>query len=198
MKKIVTIIAATLMSGCSFMVKTPIVANYDNFGKISGNSTKNDIALLLGSPQGEGVHIYDGTLKELQFYYGFAGRFTLSSAQFDSGTAFITYDSNRPVDLTYFTSKATGPEISLTKSLSIKTLAGKLKLGESRIDDVYKVLGNPDYEGKRVKLKNNINHKIAFWDASQLETKGAIKEKWILVGYDAVGITQDLVWVSSY
>jgi hypothetical protein len=197
MKNLVLIVVLIFMSGCSFMVKTPIVANYENFEKISDYPKKNEISLLLGTPQGEGIHIYNGTSKELLFYYGFAGKFTLSTAQYDSGTAFISYDSERPVDFTYFTSKASGPEISFTKNLSIEALSGALKLGESRIENIYNVLGQPDYLGKRINYENDINNKVAFWDSSKIETKGAIKEKWILIGYDKFGITQDLVWVSS-
>ncbi|GEM_PF-1570161 len=197
MKTLLVILLAVFLSGCSFMVKTPTVANYGNLPQIDNNTTKNDIAILLGTPQGEGIHIYDGAPHEMQFYYGFAGKLTFNTAQYDSGTAFITYGSNRPLDIIYFTSKATGAEISFTKNLSIKTLANNIKLGESNIEAAISVFGQPDYVGKRINFKKNINHKIAYWDASRLETKGAINEKWIMIGYDNSGITQDLIWVSS-
>jgi len=179
------------------MVKTPIVANYSNLSKIDSTTTKNNVDVLLGTPQGKGTHIYGGIQHELQFYYGFAGKFTTSTVQYDSGTAFITYGGNHLTELIYFTSKASGPEISFTKNLSIKKLADTIKLGESSIDAVFASLGQPDYVGKRINYQKDIYNRIAFWDATQIETKGAMKEKWILVGYDDSGVVQDLIWVSS-
>lgn len=197
MKQIVVVLMISVLAGCSFMVKTPTVANYSNLSRIDSGTTKNDAAVLLGAPQGKGTHIYDGNQHELQFYYGFAGKFTLSTAQYDSGTAFITYGGDHPVELIYFTSKASGPEISFTKTLSVKNLVDSIRLGESTIDAVFASLGQPDYVGKRINYLKNKNNIIAFWDASQIESKGAIKEKWILAGYDESGVVQDLIWVSS-
>jgi len=197
MKQLLIVLMISALSGCSFMIKTPTVANYENLSRIDGSTTKNDVAVLLGAQQGKGIHVYDGNKHELHYYHGFAGKFTSSTALYDSGTAFITYGSDHPVELIYFTSKASGPEISFSKNLSIKKLADTIKLGESKVDAVFSSLGQPDYVGRRINYKKNIDHKIAFWDSSKIETKGAIKEKWILVGYDESGIVQDLIWVSS-
>jgi hypothetical protein len=197
MKFIAIIITSLLLISCSVMVRTPTIADYDNLNKIDENTSKDDVLILLGTPQGKGVHIYDGTQKELDFYYGFSGTMTATTAQNDSGTAFITYESDRVVDLNYFTSDASGPPRILNKQISIQALANILTLGGTSIRSVYEVLGPPDYEGKRIRFESDKNHKTAVWDASKLGSGGAIKEKWVLIGYDSNEVAQDLLWVSS-
>lgn len=197
-KKLLLLLCVVCLSGCSFMIKTPEVANYDNFSQIGGGSTRNDVALLLGTPQSQGLHqIYDKQY-DAQFYYGFAGKFTLSTAKYDSGTAYITYDNDEPIDLIYFVSKSTGKEISLKKDLSIKELASNLVLGKTNIQYVFDTIGSADYTGKRKNYIKNITNTVAFWDSSKSETNGTLKEKWLLIGYDSSGTVQDVMWVSSY
>lgn len=198
MKKIALIAAlATFISGCSFNVKTPHVANYSNLDKITATTTQNDVAILLGAPQSVGTYHHRGAAKALQFYYGFAGTFTLSSARMDSGTAFISYADSKPSDVIYFRSKATGPEITFSKPLSIKEIASSVALGLSRVDDVFQALGHPEYEGSRIDFTANVKHRLAFWDASEVQQAGAIKEKWLLIGYDDQRVVQDIIWASS-
>lgn len=78
-----------LTGGCSFNVKTPVVADYQKLNTVQLTSTRNDIELMLGTPQGSGLHIAYDNSYPLSFYYGFAGVFTLSTAKYDSGTAFV-------------------------------------------------------------------------------------------------------------
>lgn len=186
-----------LTGGCSFNVKTPVVADYQKLNTVQLTSTRNDIELMLGTPQGSGLHIAYDNSYPLSFYYGFAGVFTLSTAKCDSGTAFMSYDGDRPVHILYFTSKASGPEIILNKDLPIKKLVGQLVLGQTNVQAVYDALGPPDYAGKRIDKRTGAVHNVAFYDASQPQNDGAINEKWILIGYDDHQITQDLIWVSS-
>lgn len=185
------------LTGCSLMVKTPVVANYNNLDLIDKNTTKNDVAVLLGTPQGVGMYGHKDSLNELQFYYGFAGKFSMSGANYDSGFSFITYKDEKPVDLIYFTSKMSGHEIQFKKEISIKQFADSLQLGKSTFDELTSVMGQPDYIGRRVNFPANIYNTVGYWDASQMESKGAIKEKWLLVGYDENKVIQDLIWVSS-
>jgi len=197
MNRALLIAVILVMAGCTFNVKTPIVANYDNLDLIEKNTSRNDIAVFLGTPQGIGVYGQKDALNELQFYYGFAGKFTLSGADYDSGTAFISYKENAPIDIIYFNSKITGKEIPRNNNLNIKAIADSLQLGKSSIDDLIKVLGNSAYNGRRINVPSNIFHSIAYWDASTLQPNGAIKEKWLLVGYDKNRIVQDFIWISS-
>ena len=139
----------------------------------------------------------DSFEKELDFFFGFAGEFTMSSVDYESGTAFVSYDNEKLAELIYFNSKATGKPYPTNLDLSIKTVANALWLGNSKIDDLIKLIGTPLYNGRRVNFSANINHTVAYWDASQLQPNGAIKEKWLLVGYDQKRVIQDFIWVTS-
>jgi hypothetical protein len=185
-------------TGCSFMAKTPIVADYQKLNLINQMSTKNDVEKMLGTPQGVGVHIVNGHTYDLTFYYGLAGRFSLfGSANIDTGTAFISYQANNLADLLYFTSMATGPKISFDIDFPIKKLSEKLILGKSNISVVCEIMGQPQYKGRWIDKSNKVAHSVFFWDASQIQNNSAIKEKWLLIGFDNQEIVQDLNWVSS-
>jgi len=196
---LILIYIITSVSACSFHVKTPIVADYHSLNQFTPTScSRNDILVALGEPQGKGIHRLDNKTYDLSFYYGLAGKFTLSTAQCDSGTVFVSYEKEKPVNLLYFTSEISGPKISFKKNLSIKELADKLVIGKSDLEKVFDVLGVPDYKGKRINKCIGLTLNIAYYDSSKLQNEGAVKEKWILVGYDDNHIIQDLVWVSSY
>ena len=188
---------ALLIGGCSFNVKTPIVADYQKLNDVQITSTRNDIELMLGTPQSTGLYINQNISYPLSFYYGLAGTMTVSAMQCDSGTAFISYDGENLANILYFTSKASDPEIIFNKDLPIKKLVGELELGQSNIQKIYAKLGPPDYTGKRIDKRTGTVHSIAYYDSSQPQDNGVMKEKWILVGYDDQQIVQDLVWVSS-
>lgn len=196
---ILAVIAILLtVSACTFNIKTPIVADYQKLDTLSINSmARNDLEIALGSPQGKGIHYVHGNSYDLTFYFGFAGIATLSSVNYDSGTAFITYENEKPLNILYFNSKISGSGIPVGKDLATGNLLKELKVGQSRVEDVYAKLGNPHYTGKRIDNYNGIVHKVAFYDVSVLANDGAVKEKWILIGYDENNIVQDLIWVSS-
>lgn len=196
-KYLVGLVILLLSTGCSFMVKTPVVADYQKLNQINQISTRNDIEIMMGIPQSVGVHIVNGHTYDLIFYFGLSGRLTISSANMDSGTAFISYQAENPVNILYFTSKSTDPKITFNKEFPIKTLSEKLILGQSNISVVYEVMGQPQYKGRRIDKNSEVVHNIAFWDASQVQNNGAIKEKWLLIGFDNQDIIQDLIWVSS-
>lgn len=196
MKNFAALVLVALLSGCSFMIKTPVVADYSNLDKISSITTKNDVAILLGTPQSRGTHIIKDKANDLDFYFGFAGTFTMSSAKYNFGTAFVSYKNEKPDNLIYFTAKP-DKEIQLSQNLSIKLVADKIILGKSKIDSVFQVLGPAQYTGRRVGFENGIDHSIAYWDASELQPEGSIKEKWLLIGYGNDRTVQDLIWVSS-
>ena len=180
------------------MVRTPIVADYQKLNSINQSSTRNEIELMLGSPQGTGLHMVDGQVYDLSFYYGLSGKFTFSSAQFDSGTSFITYQSGELKGILYFTSKSTDPEISFSIELPIKPFLEKLVIGQSNINLAYEILGQPQYKGRRIDKDKGILHNLAFWGTSQPQNNASMKEKWILLGVDNQNIIQDIIWVSSY
>lgn len=196
MKKFILIILL-LITGCTFNVKTPVVANYGNLDLIQKNSKKNDVLVLLGGPQGNGVYGKLGSLNELDFYHGIAGRFSMSSANMDSGTAFISYKGDSILDFFYFNSKITGNEIKFEKPINIKLVADSIQIGSSSFSDLTKTIGEPDFVGRRINAGANIIHNIALWDASKVATDGVLKEKFLFVGYDSSNIVQDLIWVSS-
>lgn len=192
-KYLVGLVILLLSTGCSFMVKTPVVADYQKLNQINQISTRNDIEIMMGIPQSVGVHIVNGHTYDLIFYFGLSGRLTISSANMDSGTAFISYQAENPVNILYFTSKSTDPKITFNKEFPIKTLSEKLILGQSNISVVYEVMGQPQYKGRRIDKNSEVVHNIAFWDASQVQNNGAIKEKWLLIGFDNQDIIQDLI-----
>jgi hypothetical protein len=196
MKKIILLLFLFL-NGCAFNVKTPVVANYGNLDLIQKHSKKNDVLVLLGGPQGNGVYGKSGSLNELDFYHGLAGRFSTSSANMDSGTAFISYKGDSILDLFYFGSKITGSEIKFEKPINIKLISDSVQIGSSSYSDLIKAVGEPDYIGKRINSATNINHSVAFWDASIVAADGVLREKFLFVGYDNNNIVQDLIWVSS-
>lgn len=199
MKKWLAVLVILFFStGCSFMVKTPIVADYQKLNQLNQMSTRNDVEVMLGTPQGIGVHVVNSHAYDLVFYSGLAGKFSLfGSANVDSGTAFISYQGKDLVDLLYFTSLSTGPEISFEMDFPITKLSDKLILGKSNINVVYEIMGQPPYKGRWIDNTNKISHNTVFWDASEAQKDGAIKEKWLLIGFDNQGIVQDLTWVSS-
>lgn len=180
------------------MVKTPTVANYSNLDKINKDTSKNDVALLLGSPQGLGVYGPVQSPNELDFYFGLAGEFTLSGeVDVDSGLAFISYKQNKPEDLIYFRSKSTGTPKARNKNITIKQVVDSIQLGKSNLGEVTKSIGQPEYTGRRANFSSGISNTVAYWDSSEVQPNGAIKEKWLLVGYDKNSIVQDVIWVSS-
>lgn len=139
----------------------------------------------------------DGDRHSLSFYYGFAGIFTSTSTRCDSGTVFLTHDKDNPVHILYFASKASDPERALGKDLPIKKLAEQVVMGQTNVQKVFEIIGPADQRGKRIDTRTGITHNIAFYDASHWQNDSAISEKWMLVGYDDLGVVQDLLWVSS-
>jgi len=99
--------------------------------------------------------------------------------------------------LIYFKSKVSDKEIALRKDLNIKLVADMLQSGDPGFDALTAAIGLPDYTGRRVNFPGNIHHTVGYWEASRSESNGAIKEKWLLVGYDENKTIQDLVWASS-
>lgn len=197
MRVILIIGVLALVSACSGFVKTPVVADYSNLDLIGSDTKKNDISILLGSPQGIGLYGPRDALNELQFYFGLAGKISSSGADADSGTAFISFNKEQPVDVLYYKSKMTGREIKYAKGLDIAKLANFLRIGSSSIDDLVKEAGVPSFEGRRLNFLDKIEHKIYVWDASQAQQNGSIIEKSLLVGFDNNRIIQDVSWMSS-
>jgi hypothetical protein len=198
MKILPLLISLFLIVGCSFNVKTQNVANYSNLDRIEKNTTKNDVALLLGSPQGKGIYGPIQAPNELDFYFGFAGLFSMGGEiDIDSGIAFITYKENKAEDLIYFRSNFTGNPKVRNKNIRTKQVIDSIQLGKSTVDDIIKVIGQPEYKGRRANFSSDIVNKVAYWDSSEINPNGAIKEKWLLVGYDKNSIVQDVIWVSS-
>lgn len=186
------------MTACTFKIKTPVTADYQKMDIFPLNKmVRNDLEVALGSPQGRGIHYIHENEHDLTFYFGFAGTATLSSLNYDSGTAFITYENEKPLNILYFTSRISDQGIPIGKDLATGKLLKELKIGQTRVADIYAYLGNPYYTGKRVDNYNGIYHNIAFYDVSVLANDGAVKEKWILIGYDEKNVVQDLIWVSS-
>ena len=197
MNKFLIYLAIVLLSGCSLNIKTPNVANYENFDLIKIASRKDDVDLLLGTPQGSGVYIKHGLSSELKFYFGFAGTFTSSSMKADYGTAFLSLKDDTLAEFFYFKSKFSDEETPLNNKLDIKPIADLVIIGHTTIDDLFILLGKPDFYGRRLNVKAGISHTLANWDASKIEGNGVMTERWLLVGYDSNRIVQDLVWVSS-
>ncbi len=197
-KILVLFIFSLLLGGCTVMVKTPNVANYSNLDRIEKTTSKNDVALLLGTPQGGGVYGPVRSLNQLDFYYGLAGEFTLGGeVDYDSGLAFISYKQNNLEDLIYFRSKRTGTPKVRNKNITIKQVVDSVKLGKSNLNEIITAIGQPEFTGRRVNFSSGIANTVAYWDSSQIQPNGAMKEKWLLVGYDKNSIVQDLIWVSS-
>lgn len=195
--QIVLLLLVAFLSGCSAFVKTPTVANYSNLDKIDQSTTKNQVSILLGTPQGQGLYGQAGALKELDFYYGLAGEVSSGGLDYESGMAFVSYENDKLVELIYFYSKATGKPFSRIENLSIKDISSSLLIGKSKYDDLIKLIGAPYYTGRRANFPANINHSVGYWDASQIQNNRAIKEKWLLVGYDNERIIQDIIWVTN-
>ncbi len=185
------------VGGCLIDVKTPIVANYQKLQTVQPVSSRSDIESMLGTPQSSGLHMLDGNSYELSFYYGFIGSISSSEARCDSGTAFMTYDKDTPVQVLYFTSTSSDPGIVIRKDLPIKKLMQQMTIGKTNIQTVYAALGVPDYKGRRIDKRAGLIHNVAFYDASHMQYPGAEYEKWLLIGFDDRGAIQDVMWVSS-
>lgn len=197
MNKFFLFLLVLFLSGCSFNLKTPVVANYEKLDLIHKSSKKDDVDVMLGTPQGSGVYIKDGILNELKFYFGFAGTFTTSTMKSDYGTAFISFKDNNLAETFYFKSKFSDEETPLNNKLDIKPIADAVIIGHTTFDDLVLMLGKPDFYGKRINVKTGITHALANWDASKIEDSGVMTERWLLVGYDNQKVIQDIVWVSS-
>lgn len=195
---IVISIVSCAFCGCAFNIRTPTVINYQKLFSITPESCKNDVEVLLGTPQGTGVHVINGDSYPLIFYYGLAGCSTLSSMQCDSGTAIISHNDNVLQDVIYFASKMTGPAIMFDRDLSITRFSEKTVVGQTKIQSLHESIGSPDYTGKRFNKNSGIEHDLSYYDASQIQAEGGVKEKWLMVGYDGTQTIQDIIWVSSF
>lgn len=186
-----------ITSGCTFMIKTPIVADYSKLSTIDKLSSKSDIERIIGKPQGDGVHIINGKQYDLKFYHGMYGKFTLSTALMNSGLAFISYSSNEMKNVIQMSRKISDGELLLKRPIPVKSLTNKIVIGQSKIDPIIELLGQPMNTGKRVDKENGISHDLAYWDATKFQDNKEILEKWLLIGYDTERKIQDIIWVSS-
>ena len=197
-KHLLVVITACVLCGCTVLLKTPTVADYDTLDDVTVSTTRNDMELWLGTPQGTGLHFQDGFEYDLNFYFGMAGKFSASKASVDSGTAFISFDGSMVRHALYFLSDSTGPLRVSNTTLPIIDLAKELRLGSSSLDEAIRVLGPPMSTGRRVDTAKGLIHNAAFWDLSQVQKNNkAIVEKWLMLGSDELGIVQDLMWASS-
>lgn len=195
--------ALSLAAGCTISVKTPSVADYERLHAIdSDGATREQIEIDLGSPQGTGIHRIDGEDFALDFYYGMVGTLTYFPSQkaaVDSGMAFVSYASDGTLKhLVYFTSRQDGPPVEFGEDLPIKEIAEAIELGKSNANAAYDLLGEPSYRGRRLSPSEGIEHQTLFYDVSEAQTQGAMKERWLIVGIDPSGVVKDLAWVSSY
>jgi hypothetical protein len=195
----VLIILVGLLSACAFHVKTPVVADYQKLNSIDlSQHSRDDIQIKIGQPQGVGIHRIGDKSHEMYFYSGFAGVLSTSSAQYDSGTALVTYESGKPVDVLYYLSSAKGPAIKFDQDIPVKKIAGRLKPETTKIEEIEELLGPPAYQGRWLSATAGTNHRVAYYDSSVVEGDGRIKEKFLLLGYDDNRTVQDVVWVSSF
>ncbi len=194
---LVLFMLTAMLSGCSFNIKTPVVGDYEKLQDIKSTSTQAEVKALVGSPQSTGVHIVNGNQNELDFYSGMYGKFTLSSALYKSGGAFITYNSGIVKNVIQMHRKLEDGELEYGKAIPIKTVVDTIVIGKSNIDSLYAALAQPTSRGKRISSTDKIDHDLAYWDASKIQDDKAIVEKWLLVGFDSNKIIQDVIWVSS-
>lgn len=194
----VVFIFCIMFLGCTINIKTPIVADYKKLEEIDATKLdKTQVELLLGTPQGKGVQMYEGKKYDLYFYTGFIGEASSGEARLDSGTVFVTFDNDKCVHLLYRLASI-AKTIRLNQPLPIDKFFDNILIGKSTVNDVLNVLGEPTYQGRRVNLLGNVTHKILWYDSSKLEkTDGAMIEKWMMLGYDNNGVIQDVMWVSS-
>ena len=196
--KLLSIIIALNMSACSVPVKTSSsVPEHKTFTKnIRPNMSRDEVLIQLGAPQSTGVHIIDNKNNKLDYYFGLSGDVGLGGANLKSGTAFMTYENDKLVQVIYYSTDGV-QKISGDKEIPINKIIDEIIIGESSIDKAYEILGQPDFRGIRFQFHKGINHKILFYDASEIPDDGSIKEKWLLIGYDDFSIIQDIIWVSS-
>jgi len=193
---------AIACGGCSISVKTPIVADYARFDAMHGpDISRNEVELAVGSPQGTGVHKLGEEDLDLDFYYGLVGLLTYfpnEKARLDSGMAFASYSENKLAQLIYFNSKKDGPPIKIGREIPIYSVVSSIAVGVSPIEHLYEVLGEPDYSGRRINTGLGLEHSVVYYDGSQVQSDGALKERWLIVGFDSDGVVQDVAWASSF
>jgi len=67
-RKIIFIFIITLLSACSFHVKTPIIADYQKLTQLHpSNCVRDDIEIMIGGPQGKGIHRMNDRTYDLSF-----------------------------------------------------------------------------------------------------------------------------------
>jgi hypothetical protein len=191
------VVILMLTTGCTFMVKTPVVADYQRLNLLNQSTTRTDVEKMLGTPQGMGVHIVNGKTYDLTFYYGISGTISMFGASnVDFGMALISYEGDKLVNLLYFTAMSKD-DITFGQDIPIKRLAEKMIVGETNIRVVYEIMGPPRYRGRLIHENNNAIHNIVAWDSSRTQNNSAIKEKLLILGIDDREIIQDINWVSS-
>lgn len=201
MKRYVAALASAavllLTTGCTYMIKTPVFADYDKLDLLNQSSTRNDVEKMLGAPQGVGLHYVNGKTYDLALYFGTRGEFSsLGTARLDYAMALISFEGDRLANMLYYRASAKD-EVTLGQDIPIKKITEKLVLGKTDIRFVHETMGKPRYRGRLINKENNTEHRIVAWDSSKMKSGSAVKERRLIIGYDGHDIIRDIIWASS-
>ena len=168
---------------CVYYVKTRPDVDFTALQKLDlGSSTRNDIEIALGTPQGRGLHRVGSEDSEMAYYSGLSGKistFPTLTLQSNSGVVYVSYGpGGRLLDIVYAVSTYDDGEHRIGGKLALENIPERIVLGKSTREDLIEVLGAPDFRGRRYNASHGFEHEVLLFDASGEQRSGLFKEQW--------------------
>jgi len=197
-KTLTLITLLTMVTGCTFLIKTEDVADYRKYKEISKDSTITQAVKILGTPASTGIHFYNGNKHNIEAYIGMYGKFGMSAATYTTGISFLTHDANSIERLLIMSREIADGERELGTDKEIKDVTKDIIFGKTTIDSITSKFGKPlNSNGTLYSKDSNINHQLHYWDFSKMPKDKPIIEKMLIIGCDKDNTIQDLFWISS-